>query len=94
MRLLAVGGKNFSKLSLFGKETSRSNIKIYSCGGKTQKNHLFTYDIPINEPVGNVCEMKYITTPPSGGKLLVTYTNYNDEIFRLIFFRIRAYNNI
>ena len=32
MKLLAVGGKNFSKLSLFGKETSRSNIKIYNCG--------------------------------------------------------------
>ena len=53
MKLLAVGGKNFSKLSLFGKETSRSNIKIYNCG-KTDRSHLFTYDIPINEPVGNV----------------------------------------
>jgi hypothetical protein len=53
MGLLAVGGKNFSKLSFFGKETSRSNIKIYNCG-KSQRNHLFTYDIPIDENVGSV----------------------------------------
>lgn len=31
LSLVAVGGKNFSKLSYFGKETSRSNIKLYSC---------------------------------------------------------------
>ncbi len=54
MGLLAVGGKNFSKLSYFGKETSRSNIKIYTCGKVKQRNHLYTYDIPINENVGNV----------------------------------------
>lgn len=93
MKLLAVGGKNFSKLSLFGKETSRSNIKIYNCG-KSERSHLFTYDIPINEPVGNVEEIKYITTPPSGAKLLAAYTNYNSEIFRLILLRVRAYNTI
>ncbi len=86
-----VGGKNFSKLSYFGKETSRSNLKVYSC---SKRSHLFTYDIPINEPVGNVMEMKYVTTPPTGGKLLCAYTNYNDEFKRLLFFRIRAFNTI
>jgi hypothetical protein len=41
-----VGGKNFSKLSYLGKSTSRSNIKIYSCGKTGKRDHLFTYDIP------------------------------------------------
>jgi hypothetical protein len=78
MGLLAVGGKNFSKLSYFGKETSRSNIKIYNCGKLQQRNHLYTYDFPGNDNVGNVMDLKYITTAPSGAKLLMGYTNYND----------------
>lgn len=41
--LLAVGGKNFSKFSLFGKTTQRSNIKLYGLEGK--HDHLLTYDI-------------------------------------------------
>jgi hypothetical protein len=46
LNLLMVGGKNFSKLSYLGKSTSRSNIKVYSCGKFSKRDHLFTYDIP------------------------------------------------
>lgn len=41
--MVAVGGKNFSKFSLFGKTTQRSNIKLYQLEGK--HDHLYTYDI-------------------------------------------------
>jgi hypothetical protein len=41
--LIAVGGKNFSKFSLFGKTTHRSNIKLYQLDRR--HDHLLTYDI-------------------------------------------------
>jgi hypothetical protein len=41
--LIAVGGRNFSKFSLFGKSTQRSNIKLYQLD--EGYNHLLTYDI-------------------------------------------------
>lgn len=84
-----VGGKNFSKLSYLGKSTSRSNIKVYSCGKHGKRDHLFTYDIP--ECNGeNVMEMKYVSTKPNGTKLLLTLTSHN----KLYFLRVRAYNLI
>lgn len=46
LALLVVGGKNFSKLAYLGKSTSRTNLKLYSCGKNDKHSHLFTYDIP------------------------------------------------
>lgn len=83
-----VGGKNFSKLSYLGKSTSRSNIKVYSCGKVGKREHLFTYDIPDCHGE-NVIEMKYITTRPNGTKLLLVLTSHN----RIYFLRVRAFDH-
>lgn len=84
-----VGGKNFSKLAYLGKSTSRSNIKVYSCGITGKRDHLFTYDIP-NCNGQNVMEMKHITTKPNGTKLLTVLTHHQ----KLFFLRVRAFNHI
>lgn len=89
LNLLIVGGKTFSKLSYLGKSTHRSNIKIYN-GGKTDKyEHLFTYDIP-NCSKDHVTGLNYITTKPSGTKLLMVLTSSGI----LTFLRVRSYNEI
>lgn len=89
LNLLIVGGKNFSKLSYLGKSTSRSNLKVYSCGKTGKRDHLYTYDIPgCNKE--NVLELKHITTKPNGTKLLLMQTS-GDKIY---FLRVRAYNEI
>lgn len=81
-----VGGKTFSKLSYLGKSTHRTNVKIFS-GGKTGKHdHLFTYDVP-NCGGDNVVELKYITTKPSGTKLLLILTDSG----LLNFVRVRSF---
>ena len=41
--ILLFAGKTFSKLSLFGKQTARSNIKTYSI---STQYHLYTFDLP------------------------------------------------
>jgi hypothetical protein len=84
-----VGGKNFSKLSYLGKSTSRSNIKIYSCGKHGKRDHLFTFDIPECNSE-NVVEMKYIVTKPNGTKLLLVLTSQS----KLYFLRVKAFNHI
>lgn len=84
-----VGGKNFSKLSYLGKSTSRSNVKVYSCGLTGTKDHLFTYDLP-NCNGDNVMEIKYVSTRPNGTKLLLVLTNLN----KLFFLRVKAFDNI
>lgn len=90
LSLVAIGGKNFSKLSYFGKETSRSNIKLYSCSSEDKHDHLFTYDIPgVN--VGNVANMIYFSAPPHNTKLLLVHTT-NPEQSKFYFFRIKAFN--
>lgn len=91
--LVALGGKNFSKLSYFGKETSRSNIKLYSCISSDKHDHLFTYDIPGNN-VGHVTNMAYITTPPNETKLLLVHTINAQSKSSFYFLRVKAFNKI
>jgi hypothetical protein len=91
--LVSVGGKNFSKLSYFGKETSRSNIKLYSCSSSDKHDHLFTYDLPGNN-VGNVMNSAYITVPPLGTKLLLVHTLNSESIGAFHFLRVKAFNKI
>lgn len=94
LSLVALGGKNFSKLSYFGKETSRSNIKLYSCSASDKHDHLFTYDIPGNN-VGHVINMNYISVPPHGTKLLLLQTvNAQSNKTAFFFLRIKAFNKI
>jgi hypothetical protein len=93
LSLVALGGKNFSKLSYFGKETSRSNIKFYSCSSTDKHDHLFTYDIPGNN-VGHVINMAYITVPPLGTKLLLIQTVNAQSKSSFFFLRIKAFNKI
>jgi len=90
---VGVGGKNFSKLAYFGKETSRSNIKLYSCSSSDKHEHLFTYDIP-GENVGNVMNMAYITVPPLGVKLLLAHTLNAEGIGAFHFLRVKAFNKV
>lgn len=90
---MAVGGKNFSKLSYFGKETSRSNIKLYSCSVADKHDHLFTYDIPGNK-VGNVLNMAYVTAPPHNIKLLIVHTVNHENKSHFYFLRVLAFNKI
>jgi hypothetical protein len=93
LSLVALGGKNFSKFSYFGKETSRSNIKLYSCSSSDKHEHLFTYDIPGNN-VGNVMNMAYVTTPPLGTKLLLVHTLNTENKSTFYFLRVKAFNKI
>lgn len=90
---MAVGGKNFSKLAYFGKETSRSNIKLYSCSAADKHDHLFTYDIP-GQNVGNIMNMAYINAPPHGTKLLLVHTLSGESMSTFYFFRVKAFNKI
>jgi hypothetical protein len=90
---VAVGGKNFSKLSYFGKETSRSNIKLYSCSPSDKHDHLFTYDFP-GANVGHVAHMAYITVPPLGTKLLLVHTLSADMRSCFFFLRVKAFNKV
>lgn len=93
LSLVAVGGKNFSKLSYFGKETSRSNIKLYSCSSSDKHDHLFTYDMP-GQNVGNIMNMAYVTAPPLGTKILLvhSHTQTSGSVFH--FLRVKAFNKI
>jgi hypothetical protein len=93
LSLIALGGKNFSKLSYFGKETSRSNLKLYSCTANDKHDHLFTYDFP-GTNVGHVVSMAYITTPPLATKLLLVHTVAPDARSTLFFLRVKAFNKI
>jgi hypothetical protein len=93
LSLAAVGGKNFSKLSYFGKETSRSNIKLYSCSSSDKHEHLFTYDIPGNN-VGNVMNMAYVSAPPHGTKILIVHTLNAEGISTFHFLRVKAFNKV
>lgn len=93
LSLVTIGGKNFSKLSYFGKETSRSNIKLYSCSSSDKHDHLFTYDFPGNN-VGNVSSLCYITVPPQNTKLLLAHTLSTQGNSCIYFLRIKAFNKI
>ena len=88
-----VGGKNFSKFSYFGKETSRSNLKLYSCSSADKHDHLYTYDIGEGN-MGNVTSLAYITTPPHGTKLLLAHTMTVEGGSTLHFLRVKAFNKI
>lgn len=90
---MALGGKNFSKLSYFGKETSRSNLKLYSCSASDKHDHLFTYDFPASN-VGHVASMAYITTPPLATKLLLVHTVAPGAVSTFFFLRVKAFNKI
>ena len=89
LNLLVVGGRNFSKLSYLGKNTSRSNIKLYSCSNVDKHDHLFTYDLPSNEG-GIVEQLSYIETMPNKNRLLVLYT-HNGWLY---FLRVKAFDSI
>lgn len=93
LSLVAVGGKNFSKLAYFGKETTRTNIKMYSCSSGDKHEHLFTYDIPGHQ-VGNVVNMAYITTPPHSTKLLLVQTLNPSSQSSFHFLRVKAFNKV
>ena len=93
LSLVALGGKNFSKLSYFGKETSRSNLKLYSCSASDKHDHLFTYDFPASN-VGHVASMAYITTPPLATKLLLVHTVAPGAVSTFFFLRVKAFNKI
>lgn len=93
LSLVAVGGKNFSKLSYFGKETSRSNLKLYSCTPADHHDHLFTYDFPANN-VGHVVSMAYVTAPPLATRLLLVHTVAPDTRSAFFFLRVKAFNKV
>lgn len=90
LSLIAIGGKNFSKFAYLGKETARSNIKLYSCN---QHEHLFTYDL-IGTNVGHVLALHYIATPPNNTKLLLVHTSFNAARHVLYFLRVKAFDKI
>ena len=90
---MVLGGKNFSKLSYLGKETTRSNLKLYSCSDLDKQDHLFTYDIP-GSNVGNVAHLAYISTPPHSTKLLLVHTLTPENQSKFYFLRVKAYNKI
>jgi hypothetical protein len=92
LSLVAVGGKNFSKLSYFGKETTRSNLKLYSCSSNDKHQHLFTYDMPGQS--GNIVNMAYISTPPHSTKLLLVHTLNASSNSSFYFLRVKAFNKI
>jgi hypothetical protein len=93
LSLVAVGGKNFSKLAYFGKETARSNLKLYSCSTADKHEHLFTYDLP-GTNVGSVMNAAYITTPPHGTRLLLVHTLGPNNASCFHFLRVKAFNKI
>jgi hypothetical protein len=93
LSLVALGGKNFSKLSYFGKETSRSNLKLYSCSASDKHDHLFTYDFPASN-VGHVASMAYVTAPPLATKLLLVHTVAPGAVSTFFFLRVKAFNKI
>lgn len=93
LSLVAVGGKNFSKLAYFGKETTRTNIKLYSCSSNDKHEHLFTYDIP-GEHIGNIVNMAYLTVPPHSTKLLLLQTLNPSSHSTFHFLRVKAFNKV
>lgn len=93
LSLVAIGGKNFSKLSYFGKETTRSNLKLYSCSASDKHDHLFTYDFP-GTNVGHVASLAYVSAPPLNTKLLVAHTVSSEVRSCFFFLRVKAFNKV
>jgi hypothetical protein len=89
LELLIVGGRSLSKLCYLGKSTTRSSIKVYSCGRLTKREHLSTYHLP-DCSGESVIEMKNIATKPHDTKLMLVATSQSV----LLFLRVKAHDHI